>query len=102
MRRRIAAAAERIAHGGAWQAELERAGVISASDAAMLRAAQQTGNLPWALRLLADRKLRLLAFRWATMQQIAFAVVMLLFGIFVFWIALALFVPLTTTILHLA
>jgi type II secretory pathway component PulF len=102
MRRRLATAAEQIAQGGAWQAALERARVISANDAATLRAAQETGNLPWALRLLADRKLRLLAFRWATMQQIAFTLVMLLFGMFVFWIALALFVPLTTTILDLA
>jgi type II secretory pathway component PulF len=93
VRRRIAAARRRIAEGAEWQAALKKSSLISAGDAATLRVAQQVGNLPWAMRLLADRKLALLASRWTMLFQLLFAAVILVLAAITCWYAVAMFVP---------
>jgi type II secretory pathway component PulF len=97
-RRRIAVASESIAAGQPWTQSLEEARLISASDAATLRAAQETGHLPWTLRMLADRKLQLFVFRWATIQHILFTLAILLIGALVFFFITAMFIPLVKLI----
>lgn len=98
VRRRVAAAQRRIDAGHEWTDALERSSLISATDSATLRAAQQVGNLPWAMRMLADRKLRLLAFRWAGIQNLLYTLILLLMGLLVAWYAIAMFYPLVLMI----
>jgi type II secretory pathway component PulF len=102
VRRRIAAARRRVLAGREWQDSLEQARLISASDVVALRAAQAAGNLPWALRLLADRKVRLAMFRWTIWQQLLFVALALIFGIIVFWLAAAMLIPLSNLIVMVA
>lgn len=102
VRRRLAAARQRIANGVEWQTALSGSGIISQTDAAMLRAAQEVGNLPWTMRLLADRKLTLLVGRWAVTVQLLFAASLLLLALLVFWFALALFTPIVEVIWKLS
>ncbi|MBA3480389.1 MAG: type II secretion system F family protein [Pirellulales bacterium] len=98
VRRRLYKAQHLVASGDEWQSALEQSSLINANDAATLRAAQQAGNLPWAMQMLADRKLRLLAFRWSAIENVLFTAVILLLGAVVFWYAVAMFVPLTQMI----
>lgn len=102
VRRRLASARQRIADGVEWQTALTSSGIISQSDAAMLRAAQEVGNLPWTMRLLADRKLTLLVGRWTVTVQLLFAASLLLLALLVFWFALALFTPIVEVIWKLS
>jgi hypothetical protein len=60
------------------------------------------GNLPWVMEFLADRKLRLLGFHWSVMLTILFTFVVLLFGLMVFWFAVAMFIPLIDLIWNLS
>lgn len=101
VRRRLAAARRAVLGGNEWQDALERAGLISRSDVVVLRSAQAAGNLPWALRLLAERKVRVAIFRWSLVQQIVFVALVLFFGFIVFWFAVAMLVPLSDLIISL-
>jgi type II secretory pathway component PulF len=101
VRRRISETMARIEAGHEWTEALRRSQLINDADAATLRTAQQVGNLPWAMRMLADRKVRLMAFRWGVLQNVAFAAIILLIGLVVFWYAVAMFYPLTQMIWNL-
>jgi type II secretory pathway component PulF len=102
VRRRLYKAQHLVASGDEWQSALEQTSLINTNDVATLRAAQQAGNLPWAMQMLADRKLRLLAFRWAAIENVLFTGVILLLGAVVFWYAVAMFLPLTQMIQELS
>jgi type II secretory pathway component PulF len=98
VRRRLMAARRLVMSGGEWQASLEQAGLASASDATVLRAAQAANNLPWALRLMAERTVRIATFRWSIVNQFVFVALVLGMGLFVAWFAVAMIVPLAALI----
>lgn len=102
VRRRLNRAADRIDAGDEWQSSLARSSLISKTDAAVLRSAQDVGNLPWALRMLAGRKMRLAAFRWSIVQQVIFVLMVLLLGFFVLAFSVAMMVPLIDLINNLS
>jgi type II secretory pathway component PulF len=102
VRRRLSRAADRIVAGDEWQESLANASLISSTDTTVLRSAQAVGNLPWALRMLASRKMRLATFRWAITQQIVFVLLVLLLGFLVFLFAVAMMVPLSYMVSNLA
>lgn len=102
VRRRIASARRRIAGGAEWQNAMKEASLLTANDAATLRTAQEVGNLPWAMRLLADRKLSLLTARWGAVFQLLFAAAMLLLALIVLWFCVAMFLPIVDVIWNLA
>ncbi|MEM9659747.1 MAG: hypothetical protein AAF961_15405, partial [Planctomycetota bacterium] len=102
IRRRLAAAEGDVDAGAPWPGALQRARLATASDVATLGSAEQVGNVPWALRMLADRKLQLQAFRWSSFQQIAFAAFAVGFGACVLCTAVALIAPLVQLPLDLA
>jgi protein transport protein HofC len=102
MRRRLSNARQQVAAGLPWQDAFKRSRLISATDAATLRAAQQTGHLPWTMRMLADRKLRLSTFRWATVQHVLFTIAILLLGLAVFVFVTAMFIPLVKLVQELS
>ncbi len=102
VRRRLAAAQANVAAGQPWPSALERSSLISAGDAAVLDAAQQAGNLPWAMRMLADRKVRLAVFRWTMLHQFTFAAIVCVLGLFVLWVGVAMIYPLADLVLNLS
>lgn len=85
-----------------WQEALERASLVSVGDVAVLNAAQQAGNLPWAMRMLADRKMRLGVFRWTIAHQFVFAAIVLVLALFVLWVGVAMIYPLADLVSNLS
>lgn len=102
MRRKLLKASRYVDGGAEWQTALTQARVISRSEAAVLRTAQDVGNLPWTLRMLAARRLRVMAFRWGVWQHVVFTVMMLGIGLFVLWFAVAMIVPLSDLVVRLS
>ncbi|WP_145112647.1 type II secretion system F family protein [Botrimarina mediterranea] len=93
---------DEIASGADLPMSLQRADLIDPVDRDLLKAAQAVGNAPWALRSIADRCVAQAAFRWEAWQQVGFTLAIVLFGLFVAWICIALFVPLVKLINGLA
>ncbi len=102
VRSRLNQTSARIDAGHEWTEALRRSSLVTVTDAALLRTAQDVGNLPWAMRMLADRKLRLMSFRWSAIENVVFASVILFIGFIVFWYAIAMFVPLVDMVHNLS
>lgn len=91
-----------LSAGHDWKEALCKKSFLQRADIPLLETAQQAGNLPWVLRMLADQKERLLLFRWSAFEQIAFPIAVVLMGMVVGFICVALFVPLVNLINGLA
>lgn len=91
----VAAAAE---HGVDWIDALRRFGLISGADVALLDAARRAGNLPWALRELAEGSERRLGYRLQAVGQVLTTLLLLALAAFVALFAVAFFYPLITLI----
>lgn len=102
VRRRLAGAREGVEAGRPWPDALVKNYLITAGDASVLRTAQDVGNAPWALRMLAARRLRLMAFRWSAGQHIVYTALILLLGLFVLWFGIAMIVPLSDMVVTLS
>jgi general secretion pathway protein F len=87
-----------VLSGAPWGESLCRRDLIRQSDCAVLQAAERAGNLPWALRELADSNRRRLTNRLSVLVQTMFPPVVLCFGAMVMFIVVALFMPLITLI----
>jgi type II secretory pathway component PulF len=81
-----------------WCQSLEQTGLIGQADAAVLAAAQRTGNLDWALEEMADSALRREVYRLQVLLQILFPMVLLAIGMFEFMFVVGLFLPLISLI----
>ena len=101
-RRRLQSAHNISLSGRTWIDALRATRLITGSDAASLTAAQEVGNLPWAMEFLADRKMRLLGFHWSAVITVLFTFIVLCFGFMVFWFAVGMFIPLVDLINNLA
>lgn len=102
IRWRLLQAAERVEGGQDWCRSLRRTGLIASADAAVLRAAQRAGNLPWALEEMADSALRRQVLRLMAALQLLFPIALLAIGAFVFFFVCGLFLPLIALIQGLA
>jgi type II secretory pathway component PulF len=102
VQRKLSRALKRINRGQEWQDAFRSAKLINGREARVLRTAQEVGNLPWTLRFLAGRRLRLLTFRWATIQHIVFTIIVLALGAFVMLFCVAMFVPIIDLINNLS
>jgi type IV pilus assembly protein PilC len=100
--RRIAALIGRVTQqirgGESWTESLRRAKLISRADAAVLEAAQRTGNLPWALEEMADSVIRRQTYRIQLAMNLLFPPALLLIGSAVFLFAAGLFMPIIALI----
>jgi protein transport protein HofC len=102
MRRRLQRVHDDLAAGGLWFESLWHRGVVRKADAVLLESAQRAGNLPWALRALADSNERSLGYRLQAWSQFLFPVIVIAVGSVVALVALAYFVPLINLIQSLA
>jgi len=93
MRRRLVIAAQLLDAGEPLGVALRRARLLNSTNAGLVRAAEQAGNLAWGLRTIADGNERRLAYRWNAIAQIGLPLATLVVGAYVFIVALAQFVP---------
>jgi len=96
--RRLERAAASIDRGIPWCDALHAERLVTATDAALLKAAQRVGNLTWALEELSEGSLRRWAFRWKILVDIAFPFAILGLGMLVMFIVVGLFLPLVSLI----
>lgn len=102
VRRRLQRCLTWVESGLPWQQALERASLISKGDLGVIDAAQQAGNLPWAMRMLAERKMRLAVFRWSMVYEFLFAGIVMALALFVLWVGVALISPLADLVMNLS
>jgi type II secretory pathway component PulF len=102
VRRQLHQAAAEVDSGGDWCEGLFHHGLIGRADRAILQAAQRLGNLPWALREMADSNRRRLAYRVQALSQMCFPLAVFVYGAIVGLIAVAVFSPLTAMIYKLS
>lgn len=84
--------------GHDWIDALGRFGLITGSDLALLESSRRAGNLPWALRELADSNARRLLYRVQAAGQVLFAALLLAVGAAVGFVCVAYFLPLVQLI----
>ncbi|MFT5322545.1 MAG: type IV pilus assembly protein PilC [Planctomycetaceae bacterium] len=78
--------------GDCWKSLLKR-GFLSRRDLALIEAAQRVGNLPWALREIADVREKRYIFRVDTLVQLFRPIPIIAIGLFVGWVCIAMFMP---------
>jgi protein transport protein HofC len=98
VRRRLLSVEKEVSRGADWIESLKRYRLIRPSDADVLKAASEVGNLPWALLELAETVERRLATRFQMAVQTLFPLVVVMLGLAVFIMAMAYFVPLVALI----
>ena len=101
IRRRLWRVLADLEAGTNWCDSLARRGLIRQADRAVLLAASRVGNLPWALREMADSNRRRLAYRSQTWLQVAFTLVILMLGLMVLLFVVSYFLPMISLIQNL-
>jgi general secretion pathway protein F len=94
IRRKLCFVSVDIRQGIDWCDSLRKHGLIKQADQAVLKAAGRVGNLPWAMREMADSNRRRLAYRLSALVELAYPPVILCLGLIVMFIMVALFSPL--------
>ncbi|MEX2140987.1 MAG: type II secretion system F family protein [Pirellulales bacterium] len=102
VRRKLQLAISQIGAGGDWIDSLLARRMIRAAEGAVLRSAQRVGNLPWALREMADRIERLLAYRLRALSHLVFPLAVLAIGMVVMMFVVGYFLPLVQLITSMA
>ncbi|HEX5446219.1 MAG TPA: type II secretion system F family protein [Pirellulales bacterium] len=98
IRQRLLRVVSDVTLGYRWQDALHQYGLIRAAETAFLSSAERVGNLPWALRELADAIERRTATRLAGWLQLLAPAMVLVAGAVVMFIMVALFLPLISLI----
>jgi protein transport protein HofC len=101
IRSRLQKAAADIARGRDWMGSLFARGLLGRADSAVLRTAQQVGNLSWAMEEMADSNRRRFAYRGQIWLQVLFPAVILLLGVVVMFVVVPVFSCLISLIEHL-
>ena len=102
LRRRLPGALQSIEQGVPWWSALRSAGLIGAVDATVLESAQRAGNLPWALRALADASDRRVGYRLHAWVQVLGSAALIAFGVMVGFVVVGFFLPVVKVILDSA
>ena len=76
--------------------------VFGSREAAVLKAAERVGNLPWALDEVSDSMRRRMAYRATAVLNVVFPIVLVAFGLVGGWIVIAMAMPLITLISQLS
>jgi type II secretory pathway component PulF len=102
VRKKLSQAALDTSLGHDWTTALRENGLLTNSDVGVLTSAQRAGNLAWALRELAETGERRWGYQLQAWSQMLFVLAMLIFGVLIFLLAVAFFLPLITLIERLA
>ena len=98
VRRRLIRVETNVRLGADWINALWRAGLIRRTDAEVLGSAASVGNLPWALRELAETSERRQIVRIRSLLQTLFPLVVIMIGLAVAVLALGYFLPIVKLI----
>jgi len=98
IRKKLRRAGDDIFAGRDWVDAFLVQRLIRPSEAAVLRAAQKVGNLPWALRETADSIERRLAYRLHALAGVIFPLAIVLIGLVVMIFVVGYFLPLVKLI----
>jgi type II secretory pathway component PulF len=79
--------------GTDWRDAFVNARILSNPERVLLKAAERAGNLPWALRQIALRREKRAVYRLVTAVQVLFPIAILVFGLFVAFFVVSLFIP---------
>jgi type IV pilus assembly protein PilC len=102
IRRQLAPAAAALRAGTQWHEALLKSRVVSGAEVALLKTAEQAGNLPWTFRQIAQRREKRAVYLLASALQIFYPIIILLLGSFVGFFVISLFIPLVKLIEGLA
>jgi protein transport protein HofC len=102
VRRKLARVERNVERGVDWIDALWRGGLIRSAEAEVLASAASVGNLPWAMRELADTTERRQSTRMRMAVETLFPLTVVLLGIVVSFLALAYFIPLVSLIARLS
>lgn len=80
VRKRLRRVAANVSAGTDWAESLSAGRLITADQQAVLQSAQRVGNLPWALREMADSSRRRAAYRAQVWVQFLFPLVILVYA----------------------
>jgi type II secretory pathway component PulF len=100
--RRLGASAQEVAAGANWISSMSKHHLIGRRDAAVIEAAQRVGNLPWALRELADSNERQMVYRLDTAMNVLAPFALLVWGAIILFLMVGFFMPLVVVIMSLA
>lgn len=78
---------------GCWEA-FQKSSLITTHESALLRTAEEAGNLPWVLRQLADSLERRVRFRFIALMEFLQPAVVLVMGVFTMFVCVGFFLPL--------
>ena len=81
-----------------WREALHNARIITSAERALLNSAERAGKLPWALRQIALRREKRDVYRLFADVQVLFPIAILVFGGFVAFFVVSLFIPLVKLI----
>ena len=98
VRRRLRHAGQGLNNGEHWCQALRQAKLLRSSDVAILSAAERSGNLEWALEEMADSSIRRLSYRLRLALNVLFPAVLIIFGGFIGFVVISLFMPLVSLI----
>ncbi|MHB1036498.1 MAG: type II secretion system F family protein [Pirellulales bacterium] len=102
VRRKLWSVVRQLETGADWCESLRGQGLIGRAESSVLQSAERVGNLPWAMREMAESSQRRLAYRLNALGQLMFPLALLAFGGLVFVIVVGYFLPLVTVIQSLA
>lgn len=98
VRRRLVKVSRDLQQGDDWGESLVRHKLLQPADLAVLQSAQRLGNLPWALKEMADSNRRRVAYRAQRLLQVLFPLTLLAFGAWVAAFVIGYFIPLCEVI----
>jgi type II secretory pathway component PulF len=93
VRERLLGAYLATSQGHDWIEALRYFALITRGDVALLESSRRAGNLPWALRELAEGTARKLGYRLQAMSQVMLTTALLAIGVMVGVVAVAYFYP---------
>ena len=94
LRSQLSRAAIAVREGSDWRDALLGARVVTKAEQGLLKTAERARNLPWALRQIARRREKRTVYRLVIALQVLYPLAILLFGAFVGFYVVSLFVPL--------
>jgi type II secretory pathway component PulF len=98
VRGKLAKVLQDIRAGADWCESLTRHRLIGRTELAVLKAAQQVGDLPWALREMADSSRRRQAYRAQIWVGVLFPMTVLAIAVMIGMIVVSFFIPLVSLI----
>ncbi len=98
VRRKLWGVVRRLEAGADWCESLYAYGLIGRAESSVLQSAERVGNLPWAMREMAESSQRRLAWRLTALGPLCFPLAVFSFGAVFFVLIVSYFLPLVAIV----